>query len=68
MANRVGPGLPRRYLSAGHSDGSWKTFLDALKAAAKPDDESWMASAVGAARSVFELFEEAATLQLAKLD
>ena len=64
LAGRLGAGLPRRYLSAGHADGSWRTFLAALAAAADPADAVWIETAVAAARSVFESFEDAARIEL----
>jgi heme oxygenase len=63
LAERVGSGFPRRYLSAGHGDGSWRAFLVALAAAGSADG-AWIDAAVAAARSVFELFEDAARLEL----
>jgi heme oxygenase len=67
LAQRVGGGLPRRYLSAGHSGGSWKVFQDALETAALPADTTWMDAAIGAAQSVFELFEDSARLELGQM-
>lgn len=64
LARRVGAELPRRYLSAGHTDGSWQAFQDALEAAAEPAVAAWIDIAAAAARSVFEMFEDSARLEL----
>ncbi|HEX4506770.1 MAG TPA: biliverdin-producing heme oxygenase [Alphaproteobacteria bacterium] len=67
LAQRVVAGLPTRYLSAGHTGGSWRIFQTALEAAAGPAETAWIEAAVAAARSVFELFEEAARLELGQM-
>lgn len=72
LAEQVGAGFPRRYLSAGHTGGSWRAFQEALEAAAspiagRPVDGGWMEPAVAAARSLFERFESAAHQELGRL-
>ena len=64
LAERVGAGLPRRYLSAGHTGVSWLAFQIALEAAAEAANPAWIEIAVAGAKSVFDSFERAARLEL----
>jgi heme oxygenase len=58
LARSVDPVLPRRYLSAAHPRGGWRTLLAGLDEAAK--DEGWIDQAVPAARRVFDLYATSA--------
>jgi heme oxygenase len=64
LAKRVKPGLPTRYLSAAHSDGSWQAFQAALENASANQADAWCEVAVASARQVFGMFERAAVAQL----
>jgi heme oxygenase len=64
LAERVGPGLPRRYLESRHVDGGWRAFQAALEAARNAGDADWLPSAVRGAEAAFTAFETAARLTL----
>lgn len=59
LARRVPPGLPHAYLSATHEPGEWRAFGQALDAASE-GDPVWLDRAIAAARTVFDLYAEAA--------
>ena len=63
LAERVGPGLPRSYLSARHQPGDWRGFLAVMETACGPGDYP---QALAGARTAFHLFATAARdIQLA---
>jgi heme oxygenase len=61
LAGRVGPELPKRYLSATHEAGSWRKFADALEQAGGSESDSWRADAIGGAKLAFARFTQSAT-------
>lgn len=65
LARRVGPGLPRAYLSAVHEKGGWLAFQQSLDAAAEDADEEWMDGAKRGAEAAFALFASAARAEQA---
>lgn len=66
LAERVAPGLPRRYLESRHVDGGWRAFQAALEAAHREGDADWLPCAVRGAEAAFEAFETAARLTLSR--
>ena len=66
LARAVGEGLPKRYLDAGHRDGSWQRFGLALEAAA--GDDAWRAAALAGATRAFAAFEQAAAAEPDRID
>lgn len=62
LAERVAAGLPVRYLSATHEDGSWRRFGDALELAGASQGAAWHEDVVSGARMAFAHFAESAGL------
>ncbi|BAI98084.1 hypothetical protein Sj15T_24820 [Sphingobium sp. TA15] len=60
LARRVGPGLPRAYLSAVHEKGGWAAFQRRLDDAAAEGGEPWIDDAIRGAQAAFGLFAAAA--------
>lgn len=67
LARRVGPGLPRAYLSATHGKGGWLAFQQSLDDAAASADGDWMDGAKRGAEAAFALFASAARAEQASL-
>lgn len=65
LARRVGPGLPRAYLSATHDKGGWVAFQQSLDTAAEQADADWLDGAKRGAEAAFALFASAARAELA---
>ena len=63
LERRVAPGLPRAYLKAGHRNGSWIAFQQALDAAADGGGQEWIDSAVQGAEAAFALFAAGAAAE-----
>lgn len=63
LERQVAPGLPRAYLKAGHRNGSWIAFQQALDAAADGGGQEWIDSAVQGAEAAFALFAAGAAAE-----
>lgn len=59
LSKRIPPWMPRAYLSATHLPGEWRSFGQALDAAAR-ENATWIARASMAAKKVFGLYRQAA--------
>ncbi|CAN5325060.1 N/A [soil metagenome] len=62
LAKCVADGLPVRYLSAAHEDGSWRQFAEALELAGGSEGGAWRDAAISGAKSAFARFAKAAAL------
>ncbi len=65
LARRVGPGLPRAYLSAVHEKGGWADFQRRLDEAAADGGQPWIGDAIRGAEAAFDLFAAAARGEVA---
>jgi heme oxygenase len=63
LAGRVAQGLPLRYLSAKHEEGSWRHFGEALEQAADLGSDDWADGAASGAKLAFARFAFAADNQ-----
>lgn len=63
LSGRLSPGLPRQFLA--DQGGGWRAFQDALEQAGGGQGDAWLSDAIRGARRVFDLYERAASLELA---
>lgn len=62
LARRVPADMPKAYLSSRHERGEWRAFGEALNAEARDHDDTWLDSAVAAAKACFDLYCQSAAV------
>jgi len=63
LAKRVGTDFPAAFITASHQPAEWRALLGAIAQAADRGGAIWRTSAIGGAKSAFDVYADAAIMR-----